>query len=285
MSLSGKSNLLPPERSPAEMLAWSETRLPLAPAGRPAFALWRPKGLAVAIGVSQSSERDIVPEAIRAEGVVLVRRPSGGGAVVLCDGVLCWEAWADLEDVKRFAFDADSGAGSDGGGGGIRAAYAALSAPAIHGLRALGVEAFQAGICDIAVAVNGAGGAPRKLAGTAQLRRRGKALVHGSLLVCADLALLSRYLPQPAQAPEYRGGRGHGAFCVNAAGLLSGVSDCMSVVAGAIADAAVSLGWDILTPPEELPPDAEKLAGEKYLSEDWNWRKIRPLHREHGAIR
>ncbi len=265
------------------MLAWSETRLPFAPAGRPAFALWRPKGCSVAIGVSQSSERDIVPEAIRADGIALVRRPSGGGAVVLCDGVLCWEAWADVEDVKRFASGADSGTGSDGGG--IRAAYAALSAPAIHGLRALGIDAFQAGICDIAVAVKDAGGAPRKLAGTAQLRRRGKALVHGSLLVCADLALLSRYLPQPAQAPEYRGGRGHDAFCVNAACLLSGVSGCMSAVVGAIADAAASLGWDILTPPEELPPDAEKLAGEKYLSEDWNWRKIRPLHREHGARR
>ncbi len=248
------------ECAAGDALAWSETVLDRA-AG-PAIALWRPKGVAVAIGVGQSSGRDILPEAIRRDGAALVRRASGGGSVVLCEGVLCWEAWADCGHVKRL-----------GGDGGIRAAYAVLSLPVVEGLSALGVEAFRAGVCDIAASVDGT---PRKLAGTAQLRRRNRALVHGSLLVDADLALLGRYLPNPESAPEYRAGRGHSAFCANVADLLpAAVPDSLSAVAAAVAGSAASLGWDILIPPEALPPEAETLARGKYRNEAWNWNKDR----------
>lgn len=252
--------MLPPGkndgRDAERIMAWSETLFERVPPGRPAFALWRPKGAAVAIGVSQSAETDVLPEAIRRDGVALVRRPSGGGSVVLCEGVLCWEAWADQEDI----------------GGGIHAAYEALSKPVVQGLRDLGVPASRAGVSDIVVADPATGHAAcvrRKLAGTAQLRRRAKVLVHGSLLVNADLALLSRYLPQPAKAPDYRAGRGHGAFCAN-------VGRPMAVVGRAIGGAAESLGWRIMEPPEAMPPEIEDLAQRKYYSPDWNWRKKRP---------
>ena len=256
-------DLLPPESVPGVLLAWSETHLEQTLAGAPAIALWRPRGTAVAIGVSQSSEYDTVPETIRRDGVSLVRRPSGGGSVVLCAGVLCWEAWADLEDVKRLS----------GGDNGIRPAYAVLSMPAVNGLRALGVDAFQAGISDIAVNVDNT---LRKLAGTAQLRRRNKTLVHGSLLVNADLSLLGRYLPNPDKAPDYRAGREHDTFCANVSSLLSDASDAMATVSGQIRKEALSLGWEVLLPPAEMPPDVEKLAREKYLAPGWNWEKIRP---------
>ncbi len=261
------SNPRPPERDAAGVLAWSEAALDAEGGDSPAIALWRPKGVAVAMGVSQSSERDILPEAIRRDGAALVRRASGGGSVVLCDGVLCWEAWAGCASIRRI----------DGchGDGGIRAAYRALSLPVVRGLSLLGVAAFQAGVCDIAADV---GGAPRKLAGTAQLRRRDRALVHGSLLVNADLALLARYLPEPENAPEYRAGRGHGAFCANVAGLLpAAVPDSLSAVAAAIAGTALSLGWDVRVPPDELPPEAERLLREKYRNEGWNWNRDRRI--------
>lgn len=258
-------------RSAAEILAWSEARLARIPEGRPAICLWRPKELTVAIGVSQSSERDIVPETVKRDGAALVRRASGGGSVVLCEGVLCWEAWADVADVKRINADGS-------GDGGIRAAYATLSLPVVNALRALGVEAVQAGICDIAVGGGENGeGAHRKVAGTAQLRRRNKALVHGSLLVNADRTLLPRYLPQPEVAPEYRAGRGHDVFCANISTLVPGEPDIMGAVAARIREAAAALGWNVTTPPDELPEDAKKLLREKYLSPDWNWKKVRPL--------
>ncbi len=267
---------LPPERVPAHVLAWSETEMERR-AGetdaekRPVLALWRPKGLSVAIGVGQSAERDVDPEAIRRDGAALLRRASGGGAVVLCEGVLCWEAWADVEALRRAPGPANDG--------GIRAAYAALSLPVMTALRALGIDAFHAGVCDIAAnaSTGGGGGPPRKLAGTAQLRRRRGVLVHGSLLVHADLALLPRYLPAPAVAPEYRAGREHGAFCATVRSLAPHIpdTDTMRAVAAAAEDAAAALGWELRAPPEELPPEAEHIVRGKYLSPDWNWRKIR----------
>ncbi len=55
----------------------------------------------------------------------------------------------------------------------------------------------------------------RKISGNAQ-RRRGRAvLVHGTILLGLDLALVEDLLPLPGRAPEYRETRGHLAFLRN----------------------------------------------------------------------
>ncbi|MCC8116632.1 MAG: hypothetical protein LIP18_05695, partial [Planctomycetes bacterium] len=81
---------LPPLLPPQTVLAWSEALLDETSPDRPILALWRPAGKNVAIGISQDPERELEVAALRRDGVGLVRRQSGGGAVLLFPGVLCW---------------------------------------------------------------------------------------------------------------------------------------------------------------------------------------------------
>lgn len=234
------------------------------PAGSaPSLALWRPEGVTVALGLSQEPGREMEVEACRRDGVGLIRRQSGGGAVLLYPGVLCWEAWATFEQV-----------GSGEGDSGIRQCYAFCSRPVIAGLKRLGLDTFRAGICDLSVNRDG-GSETRKIAGTAQLRRRRQVLVHGSLLVDADLERLGTYLKFPSDQPDYREGRSHRDFCATVVECL-GRPDLCEEVATAIREAAAGMGWNIEAPPAGLSPEAARLERDKYLSDDWNWSRIRP---------
>ncbi|MCD8138689.1 MAG: hypothetical protein LUE17_02735 [Planctomycetaceae bacterium] len=254
----------PAAREPARVLAWSEARVDESGDGV-SIALWLPQGVTVAVGLAQVPAVEADVDAMRDDGVGLVRRQSGGGAVLLYPGVLCWEAWADLAEIDR----------RQEGGSGIRQSYAALSKPVVMGLAAVGITAFHAGICDISVETdNGV----RKLAGTAQLRRRERALVHGSLLVTADVTTLSRYLRFPSEQPDYRQGRDHADFCTTVAAMAP--DRCgphfMRYVAGAIVSAALTEGWKAYTPPEALDEAAAAHYRGKYGQQAWNWDKVRP---------
>lgn len=257
---------------PAETLAWSETRLERIEAGKPVFAPWLPSGLTAAVGISQTPDRELYVDTLRQEGVTLLRRQSGGGAVLLHPGVLCWESMADIQDIERLG-----GKGAD-----IRQSYAVLCQPVLTALRSLGVDAFQAGICDISVRVDAIDGDIRKVAGTAQLRRRSKVLVHGSLLVSPDLPLMERCLRFPSEQPDYRQGRSHSDFCLGIAQLIASTANREGEppplphhIARLACQAALDAGWQTEQP--AIPTGDEEFAAAKikYNSPEWNWDKKR----------
>lgn len=258
----------PPRLEPPAALAWSESVLenPERRAGSPALALWRSRGVWAAIGLAQKPEVELYDEELRQGGAGLVRRQSGGGAVLLYPGVICWEAWASLSAMRE-----------DGGDGGIRHAYTFLSRPVVAALTHFGLPVFAAGICDLSVPA--ANGEARKLAGTAQLRRKETVLVHGSLLVDPDLDLLARSLRRPSDEPEYRRGRSHRDFCTSVAECLGreqpGGEALEAETAAAITIAGEEMGWDVLTPPEIPTGAAAELEIGKYRSPDWNWHRHR----------
>lgn len=259
-----------PVLHPAAALAWSEARVDDAASVGPYIAIWRPQGVTVAIGIGQTPAVELEIDAMRRDGVALIRRQSGGGAVLLYDGVVCWEAWADLDEIDRRYPD----------GSGIRQTYRALCLPVVEGLAELGVQAFHAGICDISHAYEGeAERPPRKLAGTAQLRRKTRALVHGSLLVCPDLDRLADYLKFPSDQPDYRKDRSHREFCTSVAealGLDVGADGLMDKVTQAISRQALQAGWSVVQPVGEGDdPRRDALERDKYRSDGWNWERKR----------
>lgn len=265
---------LPPLLSPSSALAWSEVAVESAFSHGPHIALWRPKGAWVALGISQKPGLEADVDAMQQDGVGLVRRQSGGGAVLLYEGVLCWEAWAGFDEIEKRQHD----------GNGIRQTYRLLSKPVIEGLVSLGVNVGHAGICDISS--NAEGNAfPRKIAGTAQLRKKNRALVHGSLLVSPDMALLGKYLKHPSDQPEYRRDRSHRDFCTSVARILEwkdGVENLMALVAEKIIEAAYYDRWLVLSAgdvsgDEEAGRRICELEQKKYCSHDWNWEKKRLL--------
>jgi Lipoate-protein ligase A len=258
------------EREPAVALAWSESFANASKVETPVFSMWLPTGISAALGLSQKPENELVLGPDGSYPIGLIRRQSGGGAVLLYQGVVCWEAFASIGMIENVY-------GKDAG---IRSAYDFLSMPVVDGLKKIGLSAFRAGISDLSVrAANDAGEIVRKIAGTAQYRRRENVLVHGALLVHADIDEMSRYLSFPSSQPDYRADRSHRDFCISIAELLKtpagGEDVLMEKVSTSILAAAEAGGWDCKAIPEDPDDETQRLAQLKYRNPEWNWKKVR----------
>ncbi|MDR1496681.1 MAG: hypothetical protein LBS67_07195 [Clostridiales Family XIII bacterium] len=143
-----------------------ETLRPAAPA----LMLWR-TDRTVMLGANQVAELEADLAYARANGVAVVRRSSGGGAIYTDPGVLLYTIilpFTERTDAKAVVAD-----------------Y--LAVPAIKALGRMGVSASLEGRNDILVS-------GKKICGIAQYIRHGYLCSHGSLLFDADLAELARVL-------------------------------------------------------------------------------------------
>ncbi|MDH7571779.1 MAG: lipoate--protein ligase family protein [Armatimonadota bacterium] len=234
---------------------------------------WRPPALS--IGYFQSLSRDVDAEACARAGVHVVRRLTGGRAVLHADEITysivlseaLLRAWVQGADATLPPFSRAETLDP-------LASYRVLCGGLIAGLRRLGLEAslapaargrrapsgadcFAAAAgCDLVV--NG-----KKICGSAQLRRGGVILQHGSLLFSrADAHALWRHPSPPANA-------------TNLTEAL-GFRPQPEVVARALADGfaealAVCVEPGRLDGAEECL--AEKLRHEKYATPAWNLRR------------
>jgi len=152
---------------PAYNLALEQYVFDVLPRDRQYFLFWQNHN-AVIIGKHQNTLAEIDEAYVRAHGIRVVRRLSGGGAVYHDDGNLnfTWIADADKSggiDLKKFC------------------------QPVADTLRSLGAAAVVDGRNDILV--DGA-----KISGNAQYVRDGRVMHHGTLLFDSDLAVLGNAL-------------------------------------------------------------------------------------------
>ncbi len=183
--------------------------------GRPHLRLWEPPGVAVVLGRGNDEAREVRGPPCRADGVPVLRRLGGGGAVVLAPGCLV-ASWA--RPVARPLAVGEH----------LRDAVALLA-------RAL------AAVTGLALAARGTGDlclGDRKAVGSSAFARRGVFLYQGSVLVDLDLGLVSRYLEHPSAEPAYRAGRAHEAFLTTLAraGWGGGVGGLLAPLKRALGD-------------------------------------------------
>ena len=175
----------------------------------------------IVVSRSRDAGREVFLERCAADGVAVVRRPSGGGAVVLAPGVIAASVVAASADRSSFPdvwfrhF-----------GDALAGALAGLGVP----------EVTRQGVSDLCLG-------DRKIAGSSLRLAGGRVLYQVSLLVDLDLALLDRYLRVPSREPAYRRGRPHRDFVttLRAEGfnllpgrLLFAVHDALTGAAGAL---------------------------------------------------
>ncbi|MCX7806703.1 MAG: lipoate--protein ligase family protein [Planctomycetota bacterium] len=232
----------------AILLAVNDGRSP------PAIRFWSPVSPAVVIGTGQAARREVNVEEARRAGVPVVRRFSGGGAVIIGPGVWNYSVFLKYEMVP----------GSET----IAGAAGAVIGWAASALGRLGICAFPAGVSDLAVNV---GGRPRKLAGHAQARKRRAFCLHGSILADPDIGLIERLLPMPSEVPAYRDGRGHGEFLTSLASLgarfgMDGFAEAFLAASGLCVE---RMGGPAAA---EIATGSE-LAASKYSSEAWTFRR------------
>jgi len=157
-----------------------------------AIRFWESKSYFVSLGII--TDRDDVHEDVCAkDGVPVIKRNSGGGAVLLGPGCLNYSVVFSL---NKKLFD-------------IRKSYNLILTEFCVALKALGYEAVEIkGTSDITLE-------DKKISGNAQIRRKKYLLHHGTLLYNFDLDLVSKYLKEPREQPKYRGLRKHKDFLRN----------------------------------------------------------------------
>ncbi len=166
-------------------LAVSETRA--------SFRTWTTDVATVVVGKAVDIEREVDVAFCRSRGIDVLRRESGGRSVWIGPGTLQY-AFAlpyrlsseldGISSAKRFC---------------NRLLLAALE---------LDSSVVEDPSGDLVVE-------SRKAAGLAMRRLRTALLLHGTILVDADLALIDRALKHPEREPDYRRGRPHRDFLTN----------------------------------------------------------------------
>lgn len=142
--------LVGPPLPPVTQLALDEVLTERVGAGlrAPTLRIWDWTEPAVVIGSFQSVRNEVDPEGAAKHGFDVVRRISGGGAMLMAPGaIITYSIYAPLALVEGMSF-ADS--------------YAFLDAWAVEALRSLGIEATYQPLNDIASPAGKIGGAAQK---------------------------------------------------------------------------------------------------------------------------
>lgn len=158
---------------------------------------WMADEHVVVLGSSCRLDEEVDLDACAAHGVRVVRRPSGGGTVILGPGCLMWSVVVH----------------HPAGAPAIERIHEAMLEPLAAALSATASRPVtRRGLSDLAVTE---AGAERKVSGNALRVRRHGVLYHGTLLDAFDLEVVSRVLRHPPREPDYRGRRSHAAFLAN----------------------------------------------------------------------
>lgn len=171
--------------------------------------LWEPENFFVVLGHSNRIRAEANIPACVAAGIPILRRMSGGGAVVQGPGCLNYSLILDykthdvgnIEAGFRYVLERH------------RQCFGALISDDIR------ID----GISDLTIA-------GRKFSGNAQYRKSRYVLVHGTFLLRFDLSMIDRCLHLPAKQPKYRENRPHIDFVANLDidpnRMRSGLRDC-----------------------------------------------------------
>ncbi|MCC7083616.1 MAG: lipoate--protein ligase family protein [Pirellulales bacterium] len=203
---------------------------------------WEPYSLIVVVGCSSRAADEVKLDECRRRDVPVLRRPSGGAAIVTGAGclmysiVLSYEKRPELRSIGRahqFVLDTIG---------------TALQT------RIGDTNICRAGTSDLAIA-------NRKFSGNSIRCKRTHLLYHGTLLYDFPLKQVESLLQMPSRQPDYRAGRGHHDFLMN---LPLSVAALRQEIKEAFNAQATPIDW-----PRE---QTAQLVAEKYCCDSWNLR-------------
>ena len=161
--------------------------------GIAAFRVWTTDEPVVIVGRSVSIEEEVQVQFCHREGIEIVERPSGGRSVLIGPGT------AQYSFTLPYSLDDELGS--------------------ISGSKSFCNRLLRSGSPELSALSEDASGdlllGSRKVAGLALKRGRNAMLLHGTILVAADLDLIAQALQHPKREPAYRAGRSHEDFLEN----------------------------------------------------------------------
>ena len=153
------------------------------------FLVWQPDRTYLVLGRSNEAVKSLVAEAVDADKVQVLKRPSGGEAVLLSPNMLVIALKVPLYMVKK-AHDVF-----------VIANDIIKEALAKEGIQNI----TSRGISDICIG-------EQKILGSAIFKKPDSVFYHAVLNISEDINLIDRYLQHPKREPEYRKGRNHLTF-------------------------------------------------------------------------
>lgn len=208
---------------------------------RECLRLWEPAAPAVVIGRGSIAEQEANLESCGERGVPILRRTSGGAAIVAGPGCLMYGVVLSLERRPHLRS--------------IEEAHRFVLGKLVEAIRPLAPAVEHRGTSDLALG-------ERKFSGNSLRVKREHLLYHGTLLYDFPLALIATCLATPPRQPDYRAGRTHLDFVTNLP------------VDVAILRRALIAAWSADEPLIDWPRElTERLVAEKYAVREWNYRR------------
>lgn len=233
--------------SPAEDLALDEALLEAAEArgGGETLRLWEAAHPVVVVGRASRINEEVFAEECARRGVPILRRVSGGGAIVAGPGCLMYSVVLSIDNHPQLAA--------------VDAAHRFVLGRIAAAIDSLGSTATIDGTSDLALSGDANRSPRRKFSGNSLRMKRRWLLYHGTLLYDFDLSLVSELLKHPPREPKYRAARDHGAFVTN----LTFDRDEIK--------RAVIAAWRAEPEGDDYPATrVEELCRSRYNNADWN---------------
>ncbi len=225
----------------AENLALDEALLDEAEAAnRPleTLRLWEARQIGVVIGRSSRIAGEVRGDVCHDLNVPVLRRISGGAAVVVGPGCLMYAVVLSLQLRPQLRSINQAHAQ-------VLGTIAAALLPSVPGLS-------LRGICDLVIG-------EQKVSGNSVRCKREHLLYHGTLLYDFPLEMIGRCLAMPPREPDYRQSRPHDAFVTNLP------------LDAARLRVALQTAWAAHEPCFDWPQAAtQRLVTNKYSRSEWN---------------
>lgn len=232
-----------PNTDPYYNMAFDEYCLESLRVDEPVFYLWQNRP-AVIIGLNQEVNTEVNLEYLQSQGIALVRRVTGGGAVYHDLGNLNYTIVGPSDDLERDYPE-----------------YAGLM---MRALRKLGVPAELSGRNDILVE-------GRKVSGFAKRVCRNRLMVHGTLMYRVDVEVLAKALNPPATKLQSKGIASVRSRVANLQEFLPEITDIgmfgnrlEEILSANYTDAEYKLS-------EEDLAGIQRLKEEKFARKEWNY--------------
>jgi lipoate---protein ligase len=228
----------------AENLALDEALLEQAESGdgpSEALRLWESPRPVVVVGRSSRVDDEVDRQACERRGLPILRRTSGGAAVVAGPGCLMYAVVLDYQRRPHVQM--------------IQQAHCYVIGMLANAIRPLIPQVTCCGTSDLALD-------DRKFSGNSLRCKRTHLLYHGTLLYDFSLDLISTCLKQPPRQPEYRQGRRHDDFVTN-----------LPLTADQLRKALMHT-WAVDGTMERWPEyRTRELVKQRYSQDSWNLRR------------
>jgi len=153
------------------------------------LCVWRPDRAYLVLGQSNKAETSLDMEAVLADGVAVMKRPSGGETVILTPNTIVIAISFTTETLKN-----------------PKEYFHKINDSIIAVLAENGIQnLLQKGISDIAIG-------EKKILGSSIYRRPNRVFYHAVLNVAEEISIIARYIRHPSREPDYRKGRSHSEF-------------------------------------------------------------------------